>query len=117
MLALTVRQPWADLIMAGAKDVENRTWSTEHRGHLLIHAGLVIDLDAHRKHGRTLKRRSAEDYPTGVLLGVVELLDVRRDSRSRWAQRGAWHWVIAHPQRFAPIEVRGQQGLWSYDFD
>ena len=26
MKALTIKQPWADLIIAGVKDIENRTW-------------------------------------------------------------------------------------------
>ena len=38
MKAVTVKQPWAGLIMAGMKDIENRTWETEYRGKLLIHA-------------------------------------------------------------------------------
>lgn len=36
---LSVRQPWADLIVAGIKPFENRTWPCAHRGPLLIHAG------------------------------------------------------------------------------
>ena len=37
--ALSIRRPWANLILAGHKTVENRSWTTEHRGLLLIHAG------------------------------------------------------------------------------
>src|SRR3954452_3561016 len=40
MKALTIRQPWAALIMAGSKDVENRVRPTSFRGRLAIHAGL-----------------------------------------------------------------------------
>jgi hypothetical protein len=40
--ALSIRQPWAWLIVHGYKDVENRTWSTPYRGRFLIHAGLVM---------------------------------------------------------------------------
>jgi hypothetical protein len=38
MKALSVRQPYAALICAGVKTVENRTWTTDYRGKLLIHA-------------------------------------------------------------------------------
>lgn len=38
MKALTVKQPWAGLIIAGGKDIENRTWRTSYRGRVLIHA-------------------------------------------------------------------------------
>lgn len=39
MRTLTVKQPWASLIVMGIKDVENRTWTTPYRGRILIHAG------------------------------------------------------------------------------
>ena len=35
---LTVRPPWSWALLHG-KDVENRTWSTDYRGSLLLHAG------------------------------------------------------------------------------
>ena len=38
MKTLSVRQPHATLICAGVKRVENRTWTTDYRGRLLIHA-------------------------------------------------------------------------------
>ena len=38
MKALSIRQPWAWLIVNGYKDVENRDWTTKFRGELLIHA-------------------------------------------------------------------------------
>lgn len=38
MYALTIRQPWAQLIAAGIKQWENRTWKTSYRGPLAIHA-------------------------------------------------------------------------------
>ncbi|HHY88739.1 MAG TPA: ASCH domain-containing protein, partial [Chloroflexi bacterium] len=44
MKALSVRQPWAWLIAQGYKTVENRTWATNYRGPLLIHAGKKPDL-------------------------------------------------------------------------
>jgi hypothetical protein len=39
MRTLSIRQPWAGLIVAGIKDIENRSWSTSYRGPILIHAG------------------------------------------------------------------------------
>lgn len=42
MLALSIRQPWAWLIVNGHKDVENRPWSTRHRGEFLVHASRTM---------------------------------------------------------------------------
>lgn len=38
MKAISIRQPWAWLIVNGYKDIENRTWNTKYRGQVLIHA-------------------------------------------------------------------------------
>ena len=43
MKALSIRQPWASLIVAGIKDIENRSWVTNYRGKLLIHAAQKFD--------------------------------------------------------------------------
>lgn len=39
MRALTLHQPWASLIAVGAKSIETRSWRTNYRGPLAIHAG------------------------------------------------------------------------------
>jgi len=41
-LALSIRQPWAWLIINCAKDVENRDWPTRVRGNVLIHAAKTM---------------------------------------------------------------------------
>ena len=78
--ALTLRQPWASLVVAGIKDVETRTWRTNYRGRLGIHAGSGIDREGMNEHGRLLT-----DYPHGAILGTVELVDCVRDNASPWA--------------------------------
>src|SRR5579859_2156572 len=39
MKALSIRQPWAWLIVRGHKDIENRDWYTGYRGEILVHTG------------------------------------------------------------------------------
>ena len=38
MKALTLTQPWATLVAIGAKRIETRSWNTNYRGPLAIHA-------------------------------------------------------------------------------
>lgn len=42
MITLSIRQPWAYLIVHAGKDVENREWPTRFRGRILIHAGKAM---------------------------------------------------------------------------
>jgi hypothetical protein len=46
MRALSILQPWATLLLSGAKHYETRSWKTDYRGPLLIHAGNRLDADA-----------------------------------------------------------------------
>jgi hypothetical protein len=42
MYALTFTQPWATLVASGAKQIETRSWPTNHRGIIAIHAGASL---------------------------------------------------------------------------
>ena len=49
MKVLTIKQPWATLIMQKDKRFEFRSWQTKYRGDLLIHAGKGIDKEAMKR--------------------------------------------------------------------
>jgi hypothetical protein len=109
MKCLTLHAHWAEAIFALGKDVENRSWSTPYRGSLAIHAGMLLDASI----CKTLGLDSAT-VKTGVILGMVDLVDCVRDSESRWAEPAMYHWLLRNPRRCAePIPFRGQPGLFS----
>lgn len=101
--ALTIRQPWASLVVDGEKNVENRTWSTNYRGVLVIHAGSQIDSEAPHP----------TDGPTGAIIGTVRVVDCVQDSDSEWAIPGQWHWILSDPRPCRPRPAKGSQGFWS----
>lgn len=43
LVAISVKQPWAALLVAGIKTIEIRSWATRRRGRVLIHAGKIDD--------------------------------------------------------------------------
>jgi len=134
MLCLTVCQPWASAIMAKPriKVVENRDWSTPHRGVLAIHAGKstkwIKALRAEMAAGACGERALAaleplepfEELPLGMLLGVVELVDCKPYSAEFEDDPfacGPFCWVLENPNRLAtPVPYRGQQGLFEITF-
>lgn len=106
MKCLTVKQPWAEAIVRGIKDVENRSWPTNHRGLLLIHAGLSVDWNG------VMRTKIRGPYSVGII-GFVEIVGCIRYSDSRWAEHGAWHWELQNAIRFErPIPCQGQQRLF-----
>jgi hypothetical protein len=51
MKALSLKQPWAELILSGKKTIETRTWNTTFRGEFLIHASARVDQAAMKHFG------------------------------------------------------------------
>jgi hypothetical protein len=104
---LTVRQPWASLIIAGIKTIECRPKPTKHRGPLNIHAGLTVDPSDWAGTLGTM--------PTGVILGTVNVVDCIKDSDDEFAGPDAWHWVLTDPRPLdVPIPASGKLGLWNW---
>ena len=83
---LTVRQPWASLIVLGHKDIENRTWSTRYRGPLLIHAASVISRNDRiaRAFAASMDIELPHKLPLGRIVGVVRLDGCISRSESPW---------------------------------
>jgi hypothetical protein len=74
MRALSVRQPWAYLIVSGQKDVENRRWPTRVRGPILIHASMKMDLDG-LDYAAAMRIPLPAMLQTGGIVGTVTLVD------------------------------------------
>jgi hypothetical protein len=106
---LSVRQPFAYLIIAGHKRIENRTWATSYRGLLYIHA-------ASRLHpAPMLGDREIEVNPAmllmGGIIGAVELVDIVRESSSPWFE-GPYGWVLRNPSPIPFVRLKGHQKLF-----
>ena len=125
MKVLTIRQPWASLIMAGLKEYEFRSWKTNYRGEILIHAGKTIDREA----GKRLKKYLPDKLPTGKILGKVELMNcskvtpqflselrkINPDIYAKSVFKEEYAWNIKVLEKFdEPIETKGKLGLWNY---
>jgi ASCH domain len=113
--ALSVRQPWAWLIVSGLKDIENRPRRTHHRGPLLIHAGLSLDSCTlgniewlEKKYGIHIPR----ELDTGGIVGVVNVTDCVESHESKWFNKGNYGWVLANPRRLEFRECRGALGIF-----
>ena len=129
MKVLSVRQPWAALLVTGIKDVENRTRRTHFRGRILIHAsaakytGALDDylsadqLVAFEKWRADMgKEQSGISIDTGCIIGSVEIYDCVRKDSSVWAESQVWNWKVRNPIVLRkPIPAKGKLGLWEYD--
>ncbi|KKL24707.1 hypothetical protein LCGC14_2412620 [marine sediment metagenome] len=122
MKALTLWQPWAWLIVAGHKDIENRGWKPGRRLEIgerfLVHAGKKIDWDYSQKRSKAwpdakLPELPVEAFIAGAIIGSVQYDGVVESSESPWFF-GPYGWLVSNPIKFEePIPCRGHQMLWN----
>jgi hypothetical protein len=136
MKCLSLRQPFATLVVIGAKRFETRSWPTTHRGPLAVHAARHFDAEARALCAREPFRsvleaagyRSGDDLPTGVLVGSVEVIGCRLaeeldiDPASDEAafgdfRPGRWGWQLARAVPLVrPLRYAGRLGLFEIPF-
>lgn len=124
MKALTISQPWADLIRKRQKWVENRHWPTNHRGTLAIHAGLGKQY---------LTKEELAKFTTGAVVAITEVVaclykpdaeKVDPDTEiegtrytvgevlSHQYSEGPYLWVLDNTRAIEPVQATGRQSLW-----
>jgi ASCH domain len=78
---LSLRQPWAWLVVNGYKDIENRSWRTNHRGPLLIHASNNRSLTTPKNVAAIENKYRVHlprDFEFGGVIGIVDVVDVSK---------------------------------------
>ena len=118
MRALSVRQPWAWLLVSGHKDIENRTWATRFRGRVYVHAGQRVmpgDFPELRAYVHRAGLALPADLPRGAIVGEVTIADCVDTSDSPWFC-GPYGFVLAEPVIYpVPVPCRGQLGFFRVD--
>lgn len=132
MKAITLHQPWASLIAWGEKQYETRSWDTQYRGLLAIHAGKMPVTDAvlatidRNYMDRAMQAHFAE-FPLGAVLCIVDLKFVVQTNPNlvttipKEIAFGNWSpfrfaWKLELVEVFEkPIPAVGRQGFWNWE--
>jgi len=136
MKALTIKQPWASLIAHGIKDIENRTWKTNFRGGIYIHAsakesGSLYELLNDKQIKAASNHWTAAPpfpyRPLAAIIGEVDIVDCVINAPSIWAEKTdlsegvyfkpIYNWVLSNPILYdKPIlNVKGKLSFWEPD--
>ena len=124
MKVLTIKQPWATLIVEGYKEYEFRSWKTKYRGKILIHASLSLEKDANERFS---EYNLNHEY--GCIIGEAEITDcilvdgefnekLRKINPLVYARSNhteTYAWKLENIKKYdKPIYVKGKLGLWNY---
>lgn len=132
MKAISIKQPWASFIAAGIKDIENRTWKTNFRGRVYIHASakvlknsdlnlLVLNLVITEAQYKSVPFNLffKYNYPYSAIIGEVDIIDCVRNHPSIWAEKDCYNWVLANATIYdQPIlNIKGALSFWEFNPD
>ena len=129
MKALSIQQPWAQLIAEGLKTVELRSWKTPYRGQLLICASARPEALREKKEkfdpklGNYLYNEEIEGYMwLGHAICIVELYDIVPFTPDladaafvEYEDSVLYAWKLRNVQKITPFQVKGQLGLYQVD--
>ena len=126
MKALSIRQPWAFLIIHGGKDVKNRSWNTNFPGSFLVHAAKGMTSNDFTQallycSERGLPMPDRDDMLRGGIIGSFELVDTP-DTCPRLGTRVRKRWSCAIRSRFlspqskvASTSLKYLTNLWRHE--
>lgn len=119
MKAISIRQPWAWLIVNGYKTIENRSWSTKTRDEVLIHAGTLLTSNSYNAVKKLIQSdpRIAHvadlippisELDTGGIVGTAQITGCVATSDNPWFLNTGFGFEIsgAKPLPFVPCKGR-----------
>lgn len=114
ILCLSIRQPWAYLIVQGYKDIENRNWYTNFRGKFLIHAPKTFDEEGYcwlfkqRQNLNISHLPSRSSFYRGGIVGKATLINCVTYLDNKWFF-GPYGFVLQNAQPLPFIPMKGKQ--------
>lgn len=130
MRILTIKEPYATLISLGIKKIETRSWRTNYRGEIYIHAGIKKPNYSHKTDDFKLIADKYEYNKLGYVLCKCNLVDCiemteeyindmklnhYQDYICGVYEVGRFAWVLDNVEVVEPFFVKGRLGIWHYN--
>ena len=126
MKTITLKQPWATLVAEGIKKYEFRSWKTNYRGKVLIHAGCGVDNEALKKFSDL-----GFEFPARKIIAIVEITDcIKVDNKFNekiklekniaygTKQRSGYAWKLENVKKIECNQtINGKLSFWEYYYD
>ena len=129
MKVLTIKEPWASLILNGYKEYEFRVWKTNYRGEILIHAGKSFD-----EENLKLFEDKKITYSPGKIIGKATISDcilvddnfckkmLKKDPKvysnlKRKRDKKLYGFKLENIEKIEPIKANGKLSFWEYNIN
>lgn len=123
MKALSITEPYASLIADGVKHIETRSWKTNYRGPLLIHASSTPVPKAYRENDKLMAL--VQNVRRGYILCRADLVDCvemtdeflktvdETEQAAGFYSVGRYAWILDNVEPVPQVKARGSLGLWN----
>ena len=130
MKVLSLKEPFATLIKNGIKTIETRSWKTNYRGKLYIHASSTKMPKEYKDNKELMALVNEEDLNYGTIICSCELVDciemtnefvnnIKNNRKNEYItgkySQGRYAWILKNIEVLDnPIKAKGHLGIWNF---
>ena len=130
MKALSIKEPFASLVSLGIKKIETRSWKTNYRGEIYIHASLTKNkIDNERKEKLLKLLPDNYKFKEGSIICKCILKDcvymdhefienIKKDKIEYLCghyEVGRYAWILSDVKIIDNIRIKGKLGIWNFE--
>lgn len=130
MKVISIIEPWASLIKEGIKEIETRSWKTNYRGKIYIHASLKKVSKKDERINNLVSLLEDKDFKYGHIIAEAELVDciymdeqflkeIKKNNQEYICGEyslGRYAWKLSNIKVLdKPIPAKGNLGIWNYN--
>ena len=130
MKVLSIKEPFASLIKNNIKHIETRSWKTNYRGELYIHASFTKIPKAYKDNKELMSLVDINDLNYGNIICMCDLVDcvemtdefindIKKNKKNEYItgiySNGRYAWIFKNIEILDnPIKAKGHLGIWNF---
>lgn len=130
MKVISLLEPWASLIKEDIKRIETRSWKTNYRGKIYIHASLKKVPKRDERINNLVALLDKQEFEYGHIIASANLVDciymdekfiseIKKNNLEYMCGEyaiGRYAWILEDIKKLNnPIPAKGSLGIWNYN--
>lgn len=128
MKVISIKEPFATLIKENIKNIETRSWKTNYRGEIYIHASKVSDKrrtqelleltkDLKMNNGNIIAKATLVDCKYMDQEFIKEIKQNETEYLCGYYEEGRYAWILKDIKKIKPIPAKGKLNVWNYEIE
>lgn len=128
MKVISIKEPYATLIKENIKNIETRSWKTNYRGEIYIHASKTSSKITDKKLLELTKNLKPSN---GNIIAKATLVDCKymdkefineiKQNKTEYLcgdyKEGRYAWILKDIKKIKPIKAKGKLNIWNYEIE